>query len=368
MVFPQLVAAQQVEDEEERANYQPYRDYGTDWRWGSLFGITAEDGILAGTGAIVYKFAFRTFPYLYRMQLVGGLTFKTGRFKVVYTAAFPDLGKHISLDILAYASELEVRNFYGYGNDTPRNSDLEKNNFYRVASRQYFLRPELQVKLGKIASVRFGASFKHFEVRRQENRFLSGATIPGLGDERSVLGAGLEFIVAMVDASVATREGYLLTISMWNFPGLFNGAQPFQRYSGDIRRYVSSGPATLALRVAAEKVDGEFPFYEAAFLGGAANLRGYNLNRFAGDASLTGSAELRLDLFRTKVLLPTQVGIFFFGDAGRVYWQGRSPKGWHADAGGGISLAPLSKELTFSVSVGSSVEGVFVNGGFGFSF
>ncbi|MDL1892255.1 hypothetical protein FBQ87_05105, partial [Sphingobacteriales bacterium CHB3] len=96
--------------------------------------------------------------------------------------------------------------------------------------------------------------------------------------------------------------------------------------------------------------------------------RGYNLNRFAGDASLTGSAELRFDLFRTKILLPTQVGIFFFGDAGRVYLQGKSPKGWHADVGGGVSLAPLSRELTLSVSVGSSVEGVFVNGGFGFSF
>lgn len=368
ILSPQTVVAQQVEEDEERTKYQPYRDYGTDWRWGSLFGITPEDGILAGTGAIVYKFAFRTFPYLYRMELVGGLTFKTGRFKIIYTEAFPDLGKNVSFDILAYASELEVRNFYGYGNDTPRDSDLEKNNFYRVASRQYFLHPEFQVRLGKLTYIRLGASFKHFEVRRQANRFLDGKAVSGFGDDRSVLGTGVEFKVAMLDAPVAPRDGFSVMVSAWNYPGLFNGTQPFQRYAGDMRGYASAGPATLALRVAAERVDGQFPFYEAAFLGGAANLRGYNLNRFAGDASLTGSAELRFGLFRTKILLPTQVGIFLFGDAGRVYLQGRSPKGWHADVGGGVSLAPLSRELTLSVSAGSSVEGVFVNGGFGFSF
>ena len=367
-MFPQVVAGQQVEEEEEQAKYQPYRDYGADWRWGSLLGVTPEDGVLAGTGAIVYKFAFRKFPYLYRMELVGGLTFKTGRFKLVYTAAFPDLAKNLSLDILAYASELEVRNFYGFGNDSPRDAGLERNNFYRIASRQYFVRPELRLRIGEISFVGLAASFKHFEVRREAHRFLDGQTIPGFGGERSVLGTGAEFGVAMLDAAVAPKEGFSLLLSAWNYPGLFNGSGPFQRFSGDARGYATAGPATLALRIAAEKMEGEFPFYEAAFLGGAANLRGYNLNRFAGDASLTGNAELRFDLFRMKLLVPSQVGIFVFGDAGRVYVQGNSENGWHADVGAGVSLAPLSRTLTLSISVGSSVEGVFVNGGFGFSF
>lgn len=360
--------AQESGEEEEIAKYQPYRDYGTDWRWGSLFGITPEDGVLLGTGGIVYKFAFRTFPYLYRMELVGGLTLKTGRFKVVYTALFPDLAKNLTLDVLAYASELEVRNFYGFGNDTPRNKDLERNNFYRVASRQYFIHPELQVKLSKQLSVRLGVSFKHFEVRLQENRFLTGAMIAGLRDDRSVIGTGVEMRFAALDAPVASREGVSLQVSAWNYPGVFERARPFQRYNGDARVYASAGPATLALHAAAEKVSGEYPFYEVAFLGGGANLRGYNLNRFAGDASLAGTAEIRFDLFRLKMLVPTQFGIFVFGDAGRVFVQGSSPKGWHADVGCGVALAPISRDLTFSLSIATSTEGLFVNGGFGYSF
>ncbi len=360
--------AQEPEEQEELAKYQPYRDYGTDWRLSSLLGITPEDGILVGTGAIVYKFAFRTFPYLYRMELVGGITLKTGRWKFVYTARFPDLSRTLSLDLLAYASELEVRNFYGFGNDSPRNESLEKNDFYRVASRQYYLQPLLRWNVAEKITLGFGASIKHFAVRQKANRFLSSTLLNTLGNDQWVLGTGVHAELRLGDTGIAPRQGFFAALAVWHHPYPFEHRRPFQRYTADLRAYASSGPVTLALCAAGEKLEGEFPFYEAAFLGGARTLRGYSLNRFSGDAALTGSAELRLALFTLKLLLPTQVGLFVFGDAGKVYLDGKAPGGWHADAGGGISLAPISREMTFSISVAGSPEGLFVNGGFGFSF
>ncbi len=358
----------QSEEDEERAKYQPYRDYGTDWRLGSIFGITPEDGVLVGPGAIVYKFGFRTFPYVYRMELVGGLTLKTGRFKLMYTAGFPDLSKHVALDILAYASELEVRNFYGFGNNTVRDKTLERNDFYRVASRQYFVRPVVKFRLGQFAGINLGASFKHFDIRHRTNRFLTRAYLDSLGRSRSVLGAGIEFQLAYMDAPVATRNGVYVGVAAWNYPDPFKNHKPHQRYSADLRGYMSAGPATLALRAAGEKLEGDFPFYESAFLGGPSSLRGYNLNRFAGDASVVGMAEMRFELGKLKLIVPTTVGVFVFGEAGRVYVNNNSPAGWHADAGGGLSLAPVAREMTLSVSVASSKEGVFVSGGFGYAF
>lgn len=360
--------AQETDEDEQVAKYQPYRDYGTDWRLSSLFGFTPEDGILVGTGAIVYKFAFRTFPYLYRMELVGGITLSTGRWKFVYTAKFPSLSTNASLDIRAYASELEVRNFYGFGNNTPRDRQLEKNDFYRVASRQYYLEPLLRWKFGETVTLGLGASIKHFEARQEANRFLSSALLDTLGDDRWVVGTGVNVEIRTGEAGVAPRQGFFAVLSAWNYPYPFDRRRPFQRYTADLRGYSSLGPVTLALHGAGEKLEGQFPFYEAAFLGGATSLRGYNLNRFSGDASLSGSAELRLSLFKLKLLLPTQVGVFVFGDAGKVFLDGKAPSGWHADAGGGISLAPISQELTFSIAFASSPEGLFVNGVFGFSF
>jgi hypothetical protein len=365
---PRALHAQQSEEEEERAKYEPYRDYSEDWRLGSLFGLTPEDGVLLGTGAIVYKFGFREFPYIYRMSLVGGATIPTGRWKFMYTAKFPSLTQSLSLDVLAYASELEVRNFYGFGNSTERIKEKEKDDFYRVASKQYFIEPILKIKLNRATSLGVGASFKHFDIRRKDNRFINTLPLDRLGDRRSLVGAGVMFDFAVGDAAVATRNGFYLGLSAWNHLAPFKKALPFQRYAGDVRGYVSEGFATLALRAYGETVRGFFPFHESAFLGGGANLRGYFLNRFSGDAAVGGSAELRFELFKLKLLVPTTVGIFVFGDAGRVYVDGNSPGGWHADGGGGISLAPISRDLTLSLSIANSPEGIFVNGGFGFAF
>ncbi|MBI5474808.1 MAG: BamA/TamA family outer membrane protein [Ignavibacteriae bacterium] len=361
--------AQDDEDEEkERAKYQPYRDYGTDWRLAALFGLTPEDGVLVGTGAIVYKFGFRVFPYVYRMELVGGLTLKTGRFKFQYTAKFPALEDCLSLEFLAYASELEVRNFYGFGNNSPREKSLESNDYYRVASRQYFVQPSLRFRLGNGIAISVATSLKHFEVRQKMNRFLTNAIVDSMGREKAIVGTGLSLDALFVDAEVAPRGGVTASVSAWNYPDVFDNGTPYQRYLADLRGYASAGPVTLALRTGFEKLNGSFPFYEAAFLGGGSSLRGYNLNRFSGDASAMGSAELRWSVFDLKLLVPSEVGVFVFGDAGRVYVDGQSPDGWHADVGGGISFAPLSRSLTLSLSVASSVEGIFLNGGFGFSF
>ncbi len=361
---PRALDAQIEVDEKQEAKYEPYRDYGEDWRLASLLGLSSEDGILVGTGAILYKFGFRIFPYVYRMELVGGLTLKTARWKFKYTASFPSAGKNLAVNLLAYASELEVRNFYGIGNNTMRDENLEKVDFYRVASRQYFVSPSIKLKLNSKLTVGAGISYKYFEVRQKPNRFLSNAAFDSLGNDRSVTGAGVVLNVDFGEIRIPQRTGLTMSLSAWNYPGLFHKLKPFQRYSGDVRGYISSGPVTLALRAAGEKISGPFPFFEASFL----NLRGYNLNRFSGDASLLGTAELRFSLFQTKFLVPTKVGVFIFGDAGRVYVGGNSPNGWHADAGAGISAAPLSPDYTLSVSIASSPEGIFLNGGFGFAF
>jgi hypothetical protein len=213
---PLVLHAQESDEEEERAKYQPYRDYSEDWRLGSLFGITPEDGVLLGTGAIVYKFGFREFPYIYRMSLVGGATIPTGRWKFVYTAKFPTLANNLALDILAYASEIEVRNFYGFGNNTSLDERLEKDNFYRVASRQYLIQPILSLTLNEITKLRFGTSFKHFDIRHSLGRFIALFPLDSIGDRRSVLGMGVALDIAFGDAAVATRNGFYFSASAWN--------------------------------------------------------------------------------------------------------------------------------------------------------
>jgi outer membrane protein assembly factor BamA len=125
---------------------------------------------------------------------------------------------------------------------------------------------------------------------------------------------------------------------------------------------------TLAFRAEGKKLWGSYPFQESAFLGGSSSLRGLHEQRYAGDASLLGSAELRVDLKRVLFILPTDVGLFAFGDAGRVFRDGESSSRWSRGWGGGIWLAPLRRSSTAQVSLARAQGRTAVYFGIGFAF
>jgi hypothetical protein len=52
--------------------------------------------------------------------------------------------------------------------------------------------------------------------------------------------------------------------------------------------------------------------------------------RYAGDAALYATSELRVPLARFNFVLPLRAGIVGVAEAARVYVGGSSPGGWHA--------------------------------------
>jgi hypothetical protein len=97
-------------------------------------------------------------------------------------------------------------------------------------------------------------------------------------------------------------------------------------------------------------------------------VRGLRAQRFGGDASVYGNAELRLRLGRFLVLLPGEAGVFALGDVGRVFLDGESSRRWHRAAGGGVWFSFLNRHNTLSLAVARSEErtGFYVSAGFMF--
>ncbi|MEO8140931.1 MAG: hypothetical protein ABI742_14855, partial [Gemmatimonadota bacterium] len=125
---------------------------------------------------------------------------------------------------------------------------------------------------------------------------------------------------------------------------------------------------TLALRAGGKRIWGSYPFFESAFIGGPGTVRLGRENRYAGDASAYGTAELRLALFRTTLVVPADVGILGLADAGRVFLEGESSSKWHSAFGGGVWLAFLDRSNTISASLATSDERtrLYFQAGFGF--
>jgi len=356
---------------EFQRKYELFRDYGHDWRLAALFGLNPEEGLLIGGGPILYEFGFRSFPFVYRMQLTGEIAIPQGRYRFAYSLFMPTLSDGLSLELLAHASELEVTNFYGFGNTSPRDEAKENEDFYRVASREFLIHPTLYRELSQRSYLGLGIAYKNFRVRRKENRFYNQLSLDSLGDKRSQLGAGIGLRIDTRDYERAPHSGVYLDIEGWSFVDPAGTSPPFQRIKGEGRIYFGDTLFTdvmVAFRAGGERVFGTFPFHESAFLGGGSSLRGFLAQRFAGDASVFGNVELRIALFRSKMIVPTEVGVFVLGDAGRVWVDGTSAGRWHSDAGGGLWLAPLNRDLLASLLVASSVDGLFFRAALGFEF
>jgi hemolysin activation/secretion protein len=125
---------------------------------------------------------------------------------------------------------------------------------------------------------------------------------------------------------------------------------------------------TLALRLAGQKLWGPYPFFDAAFIGGGSTVRGWAEQRFAGDASIYGNAELRLFVAKVFFLLPSDFGVFGLADAGRVFSAGLPSNIIHSGFGGGTWLAPLGRSNTLSLAIARSKEGtsLYLRSGFAF--
>jgi hemolysin activation/secretion protein len=95
-------------------------------------------------------------------------------------------------------------------------------------------------------------------------------------------------------------------------------------------------------------------------------LRGYDLNRFAGDSSLVANTELSVSLGRFNSVLPFRYGLTGLADVGRVFVHDESSSKWHAGYGGGIWLGIFASGSTFQFA--SALKAALVHSDEGTSF
>jgi outer membrane translocation and assembly module TamA len=150
-------------------------------------------------------------------------------------------------------------------------------------------------------------------------------------------------------------------------------ASTFGEVHGEVAGYLGSRhlplAPVLALRVGGKKVWGDYPYFEAAFLGGPEDLRGFDMNRFAGDATVWGNAELRLRLGAMHLLVPGTIGVHGLADLGRVWARGETSTRLHHAFGGGLWFSFEGPVSTLSLTIAHSDErstGFYARAGFGF--
>jgi hemolysin activation/secretion protein len=168
------------------------------------------------------------------------------------------------------------------------------------------------------------------------------------------------------DIAGQKASGVRLTADGVYRPAVWDVQSGYGQVSGALSGYVGSSRVVLAARVGGQRVFGEYPWFDAAFLGGL-NARGYTFQRFAGDTAFYGGAELRLWAARVRVL-PLRLGFFGFYETGRVWLSGASDGEWHDSYGGGLLMQLPSTPITVRARIAHSNESTLFYFGSGFSF
>jgi hypothetical protein len=307
-------------------------------------------GLIFQAGLNQSRYGFRVRPYAGRTRLTAEYATGVSAWRITGSVDRRREGTRLHFLTRARMSEFEVINFHGFGNAT----SAEPAGSFRVEQRQWLLQPAVALALGERSDVTFGPVLQYSTADSIADNFISTSRPYGFGDFGQA-GLRLSLHHDRRDRIDEPRNGFLLDLSGDWYPGLWDVNAAFTALGGAATTYyrlpVPLHPI-LVLRATGRKLFGEFPFHESAFIGGRGSVRVLDLQRYAGDASLSGTTELRVPLARVPLVLPIDLGIYGFADAGRVWFDGESPDGWHAGAGGGLWVGILSPATALSVELG----------------
>jgi hypothetical protein len=349
------------------------RDFGGEWRGAPWIVYSSDYGIFLGAGGSHYDFGFRKIPYASRVALKGGYATKARAFRLDLSADMRPENSRAHTTFLARASQLEIIRFHGFGNEVAAPGPEA---FYKVQQEQITMHLAAAFPVGRAADVGFGPVLRYARTKTQPGGIITltrpyGAEGFGTHEGFGQVGGRAWLHLNATDRPVAASRGIQLSLEGNVYPGVWDVRGAFGEAHADVSTFLTARmplAPTLALRAGGKKVWGTYPFYEAAFIGGAGTVRGLPVQRYAGDASLFGSAELRLFVAKIPLLIPADFGFFGLADVGRVYLSGETSDKWHTGVGGGIWLAYLGRGNTVSLAVARSERrtGVYFGMGFGF--
>jgi len=361
-------------------HYETFRDWGSDSLFFPQLSYDSDRGLVAGAILQRTGYGFQLDPYSSVMNVGAAWSTGTNRPRLEYNLDFKTHSPVRGLLYVAY-SGMDTVKYFGKGNDTIRDSALDSTDYYKVRQGVFVANPMIEVPLFGPLRGRIGALFKH-AASVNDSRIITATRPEGSGG--LTLGSGEVGLALDTRTGVFPHtRGFVLEVTGRHTPEIFSNPSAFSKLRGEASTSIGGHFVTdmqFNARVAGEKNWGTYPFFESAFIGGAAQrlplditgastgnlLRGYALDRFAGDASVVGNAELQIAIGKFNAALPFRFGLVGLADVGRVFVSGESSSKWHAAYGGGIWLGPFISGMDFQFA--SALKATVVHSDEGTSF
>lgn len=340
-------------------------------------GFNPDDGFLIGMQYAKTIKGFQRNPFSQQHRFKGGYFFATQGFSLNYDGEFANIMNDWNLHIGGqFTSENFTNNFFGYGNETINNDDELDLDYNRVKTSIIALKAGILKKGDFGSDFGFRTIFEGIKLDDSEDRFITNDFVPAANTafyERRFFG-GLEaqFNYASFDDKINPKKGMTFMLQIGGKTEFEDTKNTFGYLNTNLGFYNSlTRNKKLVLKTDVRtqmRIGDDIIFYQAANIGGRNGLRGYRTERFTGQNSFVGSADVRYSFpsFKTNTL-PLQIGIFGGGDVGRVWIENDTSKIWHNDYGGGFWIT-AAESLSGTFNFFNSEEGLRFSFGFGLNF
>jgi Calcineurin-like phosphoesterase/Omp85 superfamily domain len=341
-----------------------------------FIGFNPDDGLKLVLSDVYTIKGFKTSPFHQEHTFGAAYFFATDGFNLKYSGEFADVFGNWNLFMSGnFTSENFTRNFFGFGNETENNDDIEELelDFNRVKTAI------LSGRLGMVKNGEYGSrlvismAVESVEIEDTPGRFISEffMDFPETFEPMTFANVDLDYSYESFDNKANPTRGAIFKLK----GGVSTNVDDTERTYGYIHPAIEFYNAltksrNLVLRTMAQgqfNIGNEFEFYQAAVIGSGTGLRGYRTERFSGESALALGADLRFSFPKFKTgLLPMQLGIFGGFDVGRVWIDGEDSDKWHNDVGGGLWLNAVDA-LSMDLGVFTGEDGLRIVFGFGVS-
>lgn len=346
----------------------PWRpDWGSSFGWGPAFDYVSGAGLIAGFGPRYSAQGFRRLPH--RVEASASVLLGLGSLRPGVSLDVDYRGENspLALAFLARATRFEKFRFHGYGNDVAevdkRLSQVEQDVVSVEPSLTWHIGwrtredlpdgfsegqtfPGLRPLIGKLEA---GPLFLWNKLDQPAGSPVSDSGLTG-SESYARSGVRLGLSLDLTSSGPVSDRGWTASAELAGFPPWWDVGSSFGTAAMVVAGYVPlPGNGThLAVRAGGEIASGAFPVLHAPAVGGRRTLRGFESQRYRGESSAYGSAEVRLPVGTVPFLVKWDTGVFGLADAARVWLNGRSPGGWHAGFGGGLWFTSLGQTFSFS--------------------
>ncbi len=350
--------------------------------WMPLLAATynPDDGLFLGLTLKNTQHGFRKQPHKVVHQWKATYALATGAYNFSYNMDAVDVIGKMDLVLQAIVkAPNNTNNFFGLGNETIFDkSNGKKIRYYRTRFNMMEGTVLFRANPANNISLMAGPVVQYYDIDSSDNgnRIITSGSIPGVDPfnvfkSKSYAGVKMKMDIDLRNNKTLTTRGLYWQTQFQTLKGLTGSSTNLSQLSSDLSVFTSfdkPGNLVLAGRVGGGMNFGKYEFFQAQYLGGNENLRGFRKQRFAGDKMFYANLDIRLHLFDFRgYVIPGSFGLVAFNDIGRVWQKGAPSSVWHYGYGGGLWLAP-AKRYVLAICLANSTDGALPFVSLGFQF